>query len=81
MYVFIHRDISVIGNCKSDGTSLGRTLESNFKIFWCSRRSSVIRCSPDESNHENLELELEKSFNPNRREIRILEYKSRNKRS
>ena len=53
--------------------SLERISESIFEIFWCSRRSSVIRGSPEESNYENLELELAKSFNPNRREIRIPE--------
>ena len=35
----------------------------------------MIRGSPEEINYENLELELAKPFNPNRREIGIPEYR------
>ena len=41
----------------------------------------MIRGSSGESIIENLELELVKSFNPNRRDVRVPEYRSRNKRS
>ena len=34
-----------------------------------------MRESPGGSNYKNLELELAKSFNPNRREIRVPEYR------
>lgn len=56
-------------------TSLKRILESISGIFWWSRRLSVIRGSPGESSYENLESDLVKSFNPNRREIRVPEYR------
>ena len=53
--------------------ALGKTSESIFKIFWCTKQSSGVRGSPGESIYEILELELTKSFNPNRREIRVPE--------
>ena len=34
-----------------------------------------MRSSPGGNSYENLKLELIKSFNPNRREIRVLEYR------
>ena len=74
VYVVIHRGLSMEGNCKSDGhKGLGKALRSIFRIFWRSKRSSIIRSSPGGSNYENLELELAKPFNPNRREIRVPE--------
>ena len=54
--------------------SLERTLESIFGIFWCTNRSSGVKGSLGGSNYENLESELVKPFNPNRREIRVPEY-------
>ena len=41
----------------------------------------MIRGSQGESSYENLESNLVKSFNTNRGEIRVPEYRSRNKRS
>ena len=43
----------------------------------CSRRSSEVRGSPGDSIFENLKLVLflAKSFNPNRRELRVPEYR------
>ena len=41
----------------------------------------MIKGSPGESSYENLESDLVKLFNPNRGEIRVPEYRSRNKRS
>ena len=62
---------------------LERISEIIFEIFWCSRQSSEVRGSPGESIFENLKLVLflAKSFNPNRREIRVPEYRLTNKRS
>ena len=73
----------MVGDCKVGGhKGLGKTSESIFGIFWCSKRSSGVRGSPGESIFENLKLVLlAKSFNPNRGEIRVPEYRSRNKRS
>ena len=58
---------------KQRAQSLRRVSEINFKIFRCSRQSSVIRGSPGRNSYENLELDLVKSFNPNRTEIRVPE--------
>ena len=83
------RDEGMNGNCRSlsigvDGGSeskkrwaqvLERTSQSIFGIFWCNKRSSGVRGSPGGSHCENLALELVKSFNPNRREIRVPEYR------
>ena len=64
----------MVGDCKVDGhKGLRKTSKSIFGIFWCSGRSSVIRGPPGGSSYENLELELVNSFNPNRKEIRVLE--------
>ena len=52
-----------------------RTSENIFGILRCTKQSSRVRGSPGGSNYENLDLELEKSFSPNRREIRIPEYR------
>ena len=52
---------------------LGNT-ESIFGIFWCTKQSSGVRGSLGESIYENLELELTKTFNLNRRKIRVPEY-------
>ena len=81
MYVVIGNDITVVGNAKAMTQSLERTLQSIFGIFWCSRRSSVVRGSPGGSDHEILMSELVNSFNPNGRETRVPEYRSRSKRS
>ena len=54
---------------------LGKTSEIIFRIFWCTKQSSGVRGSPGESIYVNLELELAKLFNPNRREIGIPEYR------
>ena len=82
MYVFIHRDISVVENCKSNGHKVSK------EYRWVTSKSSGAagnhldwRCSPGENIIENLDLELVKSFNPNRRDVRVPEYRSRNKRS
>ena len=75
MQVFIHRDRSVVGNCKSNEHKVSRTSESIFEILRCIRRSPVSSGSPGGSSYENLELELVKPFNPSRREIRVPEYR------
>ena len=74
MYIAIHGDLSVVGNCNSEGhKGLGKTTKIFFRIFWCTKQSTGVRGSPGESIYENLKFELEKSFNPNRREIRVPE--------
>ena len=61
----IHKDISVIVICKGDEhKGLGLTAESIFRVFWCSRRSSIIRSSPGESDNEILMLDLAKFIYP-----------------
>ena len=63
MYVAIHGDLSVVGNCNSEGNKgLGKTSKSIFRIFWCTKRPSRMRGSPGGSSYENLRLELEKSL-------------------
>ena len=72
----------MVGNSKSGGHKVSkehRRVSSEFPGV--AGRSSVFRGSPGGSDHEILELELVKSFNPIRREIRVPEYRSRNKRS
>ena len=71
----------MVVNCKSNDHKVSRTLESIFKILRCTKQSSGVRGSPGGSSYENLESELVKSFHPNRREVRVPEYRSRNKRS
>ena len=73
VYVVIHRGLSMEGNCKSDTIKSQENIGEYFGSFWCTRRSSVIRGSPGESIIENLESELVKSFNPNRRDVRVPE--------
>ena len=76
MHIDIHRDISVTVDCKGEEhKGLGKTWEIIFRIFWCTKQSSGVRGSPGASIYEILELELTKSFNPNRREIRVPEYR------
>ena len=63
VYVAIHRDLSVVGNCKGGGLKGSRkTSESIFGIFWRIHRSSEMRGSPEGIRYENLELELAKSL-------------------
>jgi hypothetical protein len=63
VYVFIHKNISVVGNCKGGGhKGLGKTSKSIIGIFWCIKRSSGMKGSPGECGYENLELELVKSL-------------------
>ena len=56
------------------GTKSRENIKEYLRILLISRRSSEVRGSPGESIYENLELELTKPFNPNRREIRVPEY-------
>ena len=60
---------------KAMAHSLESTSQSIFVILQCTKQSSGVRGSPGESVYENLELELTKSINPNRREIRALDYR------
>ena len=39
---------------------LGKTSESIFRMFWCTKQSSGVWGSPGESSYENLVLELAK---------------------
>ena len=66
----------MVGNSKSGGHKVSREYgsvssessgEASHHLEW--------RSSPGESIYKNLELELAKPFNPNRREIRIPEYR------
>ena len=76
VYVAIHGDLSVVGNCDGEGhKGLGKTSKSIFRIFWCTKRPSRMRGSPGGSSYEILMLEIAKSFNPNGREIRVPEYR------
>ena len=54
---------------------LGTTSESIFGILQRAKQSSGVRGSPRESIFENLKLVLflAKSFNPNKRELRVPE--------
>ena len=54
---------------------LERTSKSIFEIFWGTKQSFGVRGSPGGSSYENLESELVKSFHPNRREVRVPEYR------
>ena len=58
---------------KKPAQSLEKIWESIFEIFWCTKQSSRVRGSLGVSSYENLVLELAKSFNPNRRELRVPE--------
>ena len=60
VYVVIHRGLSMEGNCKSDTIKSQENIGEYFGSFWCTRRSSVIRGSPDESDNEILMLDLAK---------------------
>ena len=61
------------GIAKATDTNSRVTAESIFRVFTCSRRSSIIRGSPGESDNEILMLDLVNSFNPSRREFRVPE--------
>ena len=76
MHVFIHRDILVVGNCKSNGHKVSKEYQRvTLKSSGAARNHLDWRGSPGESSYENLELDLVKSFNPNRREIRVPEHR------
>ena len=44
VYLVIHRDLSMEGNCKSDGhKGLGKTSKSIFEVFYGTKPSSKIK--------------------------------------
>ena len=71
------------GIAKVMGTKSRENIREYLRNLLISRRSSEVRGSPGVSTCENLKLVLflAESFNPNRREIRVPEYRSRSKRS
>ena len=63
MYVVIHTNLSVAGNCKGDGHIGSREFSGEYLRNLLVNQ--VIICdegSPGGSSHENLELELAKSL-------------------
>ena len=73
--------LSMKGNCKSDGTKSRENIAEYLRDPSVHQAIIWSEGSPGGSNYENLELELAKSFNSNRREIRVQEYRPMSKRS
>ena len=69
------------GIAKVMGTKSRENIREYLRNLLFSRRSSEVRGSSGGCDHEILILELANSFNPNSREIRVPEYRSRSKRS
>ena len=81
VYVVIHRGLSMEGNCKSDTIKSQENIGENLRILLVQQTIICNKGLSGRSIIENLESKLVKSFHPNRREVRVLEYRSRNKRS
>ena len=60
MYVFIHRDISVIGNCKSDGTKSRENIIEYTRNLLVQQTIIGNEVLSGESDHEILMLDLAK---------------------
>ena len=69
-------NITVVGNCKGEGhKGLGKTSKSICRIFWCSKRSSVMSGLSGRKWVREPNVRVSKMFNPNRREVRVPEYR------
>ena len=76
VYVVIQRGLSVIWNCNGEGhKGFGETSESIFEIFWSNKRSSGLKGLSKRKWVREPNVKLSKMFNPNRREIRVPEYR------
>ena len=80
VYVIIYRGLSMEGNCKSDGTKSRENIIEYLQNLPVQQAILCDKGPPRRSSYENLESELVNSFYPNRRKIRVPEYRLRNKR-
>ena len=69
------RGLSVVRNCKAVGTGSRETSRSICRIFSRSKRSSVMSGLSGRKWVREPTVRVSKMFNPNRREIRIPEYR------
>ena len=69
------RGLPVVRNCKAVGTESQETLRSIRRIFWRSKRSSVMSGLSGRKWVREPNVRVSKMFNPNRREIRDPEYR------
>ena len=75
MYVAIPRDLSMEGNCKSDGTKSRENIAEYLRDPSVHQAIIWSKGSPGGSSYEILMLELANLFNPKGREIRVPEYR------
>ena len=69
------RGLSMVRNCKAVGTGSRETSRSICRIFWRSKRSSVMSGLSGRKWVREPNVRVSKMFNPNRREIRVPEYR------
>ena len=69
------RGLSVVRNCKAVGTGSRETSRSICRIFWRSKRSSLMSGLSGRKWVREPNVGVSKMFNLNRREIRVREYR------
>ena len=67
--------LSVVRNCKAVGTGSRETSRNIYRIFWRSKRSSVMLRLSGWKWVREPNVRVSKMFNPNRRKIRVPEYR------
>ena len=67
--------MKVVRNCKAVGTVSRETSRSICRIFWWSKRSSIMSGLSGRKWVREPNVRVSKMFNPNRREIRVPEYR------